>query len=531
MAHQQPFTSANAPTDVYGGDEVSALVLDPGYSHTRAGFAGEDVPKAVIPSFYAHYATDPVHSNYGDEFLLPRENLQVRNYMSRDSIVEDWDTASKLWENMLIDRLQPSLRASFRSAAATKPTSVDKGKQKEVVDGADNGASAAAPAPAPDTDGDIAMDETSADATTAAASAAAASIEAAAEANELSEKPLAENPLLMTEAAWNTPKAREKAMELIMEGWGCPAFWFSKTPVLVAFTAGKATALVVDVGATGTSVTAVHDGMVLKRSISRSPVGGLWLSQQVRSMFAASDPPTTLTPAFAVENKTAVDAGAAAQYTPRNYPHTIDPSFRAYEEDRLLTEFKESVVEVWRGPAKLSAPATEDAIRAQPGRVFELPTGANQMWREQRFRVAEGMWDETAAYPYTPAPSTDSASSSDADAAYRAPLTKAQTIPELVRAAVGAVDVDLRANLLANIVVTGGTTLVNGFSDRLNAELTAMFPGVRIRLHAAGLSSERRFGAWVGGSILASLGTFHQMWVSKKEYEEHGAVVVEKRCK
>ena len=39
-------------TDAHA-DEISALVLDPGYSVTRAGFAGEDAPKSVIPTFYA----------------------------------------------------------------------------------------------------------------------------------------------------------------------------------------------------------------------------------------------------------------------------------------------------------------------------------------------------------------------------------------------------------------------------------------------------------------------------------------------
>jgi actin-related protein 4 len=58
-----------------------------------------------------------------------------------------------------------------------------------------------------------------------------------------------------------------------------------------------------------------------------------------------------------------------------------------------------------------------------------------------------------------------------------------------------------------------------------------MFPSARIKITAAGLSSERRFGSWIGGSILGSLGTFHQMWISRNEYAEFGAGVVEKRCK
>ena len=39
-------------------------------------------------------------------------------------------------------------------------------------------------------------------------------------------------------------------------------------------------------------------------------------------------------------------------------------------------------------------------------------------------------------------------------------------------------------------------------------------------------AAERRFSVWIGGSILASLGTFQQMWMSKAEYEEHGANLI-----
>lgn len=468
---QQPLPTSAQPTDIYGGDEVSALVLDPGYCYTRAGFAGEDVPKAIVPSFYSHIRSDPPRNIFGDEFLNPRADFEVRNYMNRDSVVEDWDVAANIWENMLVKRLQPE-----KQAPPAKNGLNDDAKD-EPQDG----------------EGDVAMDD----------------------AAESQEKPLEENPLLMTEAPWNTPKAREKAIEIIMENWGCPAFWMSRTPVLSAFAAGKATALVIDVGGANTSVTAIHDGMVLKRSIQKSPVGGLWLSSQIRSMWETSDPKVELTPTYLVENKTPVDALSPAQFRLRKFPYEISDSFKLYEEERVLTEFKESVVEIWRGPGRYSVPGNEEYVKTQPGRVFEMPDGYNQMWREQRFRATEGMWDENVGYPI---PESER-------------LNKGQTIPELIRSALGAVDVDLRGNLLANVVVTGSTSLINGFNDRLNNELTAMYPGLKIKIHAAGLSSERRFGAWIGGSILASLGTFHQMWISRKEYEENGPNIVEKRCK
>jgi len=33
-----------------------------------------------------------------------------------------------------------------------------------------------------------------------------------------------------------------------------------------------------------------------------------------------------------------------------------------------------------------------------------------------------------------------------------------------------------------------------------------------------------------GGSILASLGSFQQMWMSKAEFEEHGASLIHRRA-
>lgn len=456
---QQPLSSAALPTDIYGGDEVSALVLDPGYCSTRAGFAGEDVPKSFIPSFYVHANN---HDLFGDEVIIPRADMEIRNYMNRDSTVEDWDAAMKLWEHQLVHRLMPH-----------RPTPPSR-----------NGLN--------DEEGDVDMDDAD------------------------QEKPLAENPVLMTEAPWNTPKAREKTIELVMETWSVPAFWLGKTSVLAAFGAGKATALVIDVGGANTSVTAIHDGILLKRSIQKSPVGGLWMSSQIRSMWEHSDPKIEIVPSFMIENKRPVEAGAPADYRPKQFNFQPHLSFRAFEEERLLTEFKESVVEVWRGPGKYLVPQNEEYAKNQPGRVFEMPDGSNQMWREQRYKVSEGMWDETAAYPAV----------GDGDR-----ITKNQTIPALIKAALDGVDVDLRPNLLGNVVVTGSTSLLNGFNDRLNNELAMAYPGVKIKIHAAGLSSERRFGAWIGGSIIASLGTFHQMWISRKEYEETGAGIVEKRCK
>ncbi|KAF2459505.1 actin family [Lineolata rhizophorae] len=458
----------------YAGDEVAAIVLDPGYSTIRAGFAGEDTPKSVVPTHYGVY--EPSDSA-GPELLFgenaihnPKKGLEIRNPLNNEGIVEDADTTAKLWEYAITSRLTGST-----------------GSARAIRDGEKNG----------EGDPDVDMDE----------------------AEDTAEKPLADSPLMMTEPGWNSPKAREKAIEIAIEEWGTPAFWLGRQGTLAAFSAGKSTALVVDLGASTTSVTPVYDGQMLKKGIMRSPLAGNFVSDQIRLLFAQSQPPVPLTPHYIVKSKTAVDAGTPAQAIYHEFGFEPSASFRRFEEERVLTEFKESVVQVWHGPGRFmggpQGASNEEIAKGLQGRPFEMPDGWNQVFTAERFKAAEGLFDHKAAVtaPDQPPPRPD------------------QTLPQLINASLQTTDADVRTQLLTNVVVVGGSSLLYGLTDRLNAELTQMYTGPRVRLQAPGSTIERKFASWLGGSILASLGSFHQMWVSRKEYEEHGPNIVEKRCR
>ena len=41
---------------------------------------------------------------------------------------------------------------------------------------------------------------------------------------------------------------------------------------------------------------------------------------------------------------------------------------------------------------------------------------------------------------------------------------------------------------------------------------------------------ERKYSVWIGGSILASLSTFTDMWITREEYDECGAAIVHRKC-
>jgi len=89
-------------------------------------------------------------------------------------------------------------------------------------------------------------------------------------------------------------------------------------------------------------------------------------------------------------------------------------------------------------------------------------------------------------------------------------------------------DVDIRKDLYANIVMSGGTTMYPGIADRMQKEITALAPStMKIKIIAP---PERKYSVWIGGSILASLSTFQAMWISKQEYDESGPSIVHRKC-
>lgn len=202
-----------------------------------------------------------------------------------------------------------------------------------------------------------------------------------------------------------------------------------------------------------------------------------------------------------VQSKVVVEAGAPSLAHYRKFATPPNESFRRWEEERVLTEFKESVVQIWgeHGQGRLSGgmagSTNEDIVKTWPGRPFEMPDGWNQVFSVERMKVSEGMFDENAAY-------------TDADT----PKPKAEhTIPALVKAALGSVDSESRINLLNNIVVVGGGSLVQGLVKRIDNEVNALYPGPRVRVVASAPLVERKYASWIGGSILGSLGTFHQV--------------------
>ncbi len=91
-----------------------------------------------------------------------------------------------------------------------------------------------------------------------------------------------------------------------------------------------------------------------------------------------------------------------------------------------------------------------------------------------------------------------------------------------------AADIDLRRDLFKTIVLSGGSTAMRGLAARLRRELTRLAPAsCEVTLHETPTPAET---VWRGGSMLASLPTFEDRWITREEYEESGPEIVHTKC-
>ena len=129
---------------------------------------------------------DQPRTLFGENALhSPLPDLEILNPLAgitADEWVSDWDTAAKLWEYTITSRLTGQRQGDPRK----------NGLNDESTD------------------------------------------EAEMEDLENSEKPMSDNPLLMSEPGKTSVKSREKAIQIAMEDWDVPAFWLGRTGVLSA---------------------------------------------------------------------------------------------------------------------------------------------------------------------------------------------------------------------------------------------------------------------------------------------------------
>jgi actin-like protein 6A len=239
----------------------------------------------------------------------------------------------------------------------------------------------------------------------------------------------------------------------------------------------------------------VHDGYALQKSMMKFEVGGDWVTQELLK-HVETNLNIPVVPHYKFEKKSFQDQFVTEYLTGIR----DDPSFENFWKKEIVRDMKETAL-------LISEDVLNNNFTYNNPTGYELPDGKFVELNEERVLITEKLFHPMKE------------------------VNGFQGYSQMVLDSISKADVDIRKELCSNIFVCGGNTLFANFPERLQKQLfnaSAQSLKIKIILHPS--SAERKFSSWIGGSILSSLGTFHQLWLSKIEYEEHGAMIIERKC-
>lgn len=334
------------------------------------------------------------------------------------------------------------------------------------------------------------------------------------------------HPLMISENSWNTHAKREQLTEILFEKYKVPALYLCKSGVLTAFSRGLPHALVVDAGAESTSITPVYDGFCLYNATRRSTIAGNVITEEFRRLIEEQTE-TEVMPLYKIKSKVAVGEGEAAKVTLRA-TSGLTTNFHNYMKNEVVRDFQASVGRV------AERAYHEESLATLPSTLYEFPSGYNCSYVVERYKVPELFFNplivpgaaERISNSVAATPEPDGAVETPANgtaSAVGAAVARTTGLHDLISESIKACDVDIHSTLWQNIVITGGASLFPGFQERLTSELSIKAqPSNKVKSIFSGNGNERITASWTGGSILASLGSFQQMWFSRQEYAEDG---------
>jgi actin-related protein len=271
--------------------------------------------------------------------------------------------------------------------------------------------------------------------------------------------------VLLADSPLNTINNRERMAQSMFETFAVPAMFIQNQAVLSLFSSGRTSGLVLDCGDDVSTTVPIYDGLSLPSATHQLDFAGRALTEYLAQLLA-----------------------------PRRH--------FSRSEREVVRDIKEKTCYIALDVKEETNNSPSNGTTTET--PYELPDGTFIMLQQQeRCLCPEALFEPSLINRQGPG------------------------IHECAHLSVMDCDIDLHRELYTNVILSGGSTMFAGFSERLTRELTRLASSeTNVRVIAP---AERRYSAWMGGSVLAAMTSFEDMCISKAEYDEAGSAIVRRK--
>jgi len=282
-------------------------------------------------------------------------------------------------------------------------------------------------------------------------------------------------PIIMTQSPLATKQEEDTMAEILVEKLGVPAFFIANKSVMSLYGGGNMTGIAVDSGHDMTYIVPSYQGNPVEDGSLVLKLGGRHVTDQLM--------------------------------------HQLVNGKYSLPDDNFM---------LWRKKKKtnFTVSSKKEIIREMKEQYCSVTTNyfedcANTAYHEESVRLPDGNMIVMGKESFT-AP----------EILFQPQLASKKTIgiPELVYSCLMKCDSSVRAELLANITLSGGNTRFPGMEKRLYQELQALLP-VRSLKDAVKVRAlpHRDLLGWVGAARLSNLSSFQRFWLTPADFREEGS--------